>query len=228
MTAKFPGKQLHFSQPAVQDKKPLTEVRMEGHQGSAHHSWHCQNKVRTSRLRLLHESTLNLGDTAPCYTTTHHQSYSGRSADGRPLIFHLRDPSVPSQHQTGLDLSDITAPPLCPLQSHTKELHGPKHVAKRTDPKEENWARYRSGRAIRELTSPQDASGYQSIYKAEHTLPVPAGSPQLAGGRPTQWHQHNILTGELRQAAGPRTRSGDEPLRAARRWETDCCALRLY
>ncbi|XP_044037544.1 uncharacterized protein LOC122869056 isoform X2 [Siniperca chuatsi] len=168
--------------------------RMDGDQRLAHRGWQCQSKVKTSRPRHLHQSTLNLGDTAPCYTTTHNQSYSGRSTDGRPLIFHLRDPSFPSQHQTRLDLSHNTAPPQCPLQSHTKEVHRPKHVTPRTDPKVENWARYRSGQAVREITNPQDPSEYWTTYKTEHTHPVTDGSAHLAGGRPTQWHQHNILT----------------------------------
>lgn len=56
------------------------------------------------------------------------QSYSGRSADGRPLVFHLRDPSFPSQHQTRLDLSNSTTELQGPLQSHSKEVHGPKHI----------------------------------------------------------------------------------------------------
>ncbi|XP_078126697.1 uncharacterized protein LOC144530816 isoform X2 [Sander vitreus] len=204
---------------------------MNGDQRLAHHGWQCRRKAKNSRARHLHQSTLNLGDTAPSYTTTHNQSYSGRSADGRPLIFHLRDPSFPSQHRTQLDLSNISTPLQCPLQSHTKDVHRPKHITPRTDPKVENWARYRSGQAVREITNPQAPSHFWTTYKAGYTPPVTDSSPQLAGGRPTQWHQHNILTGEQRQTNGPgepRRRSRDKLLWAARRWETDCSALRLY
>lgn len=70
-------------------------------------------------------------------------------------------------------------------------------LLQRTDPKLENWARYRSGKAVREITNPRDPTEYWTTYKTEHTLPVTDGSPQLAGGRPTQWHQHNILTGSV-------------------------------
>ena len=57
------------------------------------------------------------------------QSYSGESAGGRPLIFHLRDPSFPSQHRNRLDLSTALQGPLQgPLQSHSADVHGPKHI----------------------------------------------------------------------------------------------------
>ncbi|XP_042360274.1 uncharacterized protein LOC121956205 [Plectropomus leopardus] len=203
----------------------------DGDQSLTHNCCRCHNKAKKSRLRHLHESTLNLGDMAPCYTTTHKQNYSGRSADGRPLIFYLRDPSFPSQHQSQLDLSNDTSPLQCPLQSHTRDVHRPMHTAPRANPKLENWTRYRSGQDVREITNPQDPSEYWTTYKTEHKLQVTDGSPKLAGGRPTQWHQHNILTGEQKQTEGPGRpirRSRDELLRAARRWETDCCALRLY
>lgn len=114
------------------------------------------SKTKTYRPRHLHQSTLTLGDTAPCYTTTHTQvsphhiytsvnrrmaqrasvtspvcplcqSYSGLSADGRPLIFHLRDPGFPSQHHNCLDLSNVTALQ-CPQLSHTKDVHRPQHI----------------------------------------------------------------------------------------------------
>lgn len=127
---------------------------MESDQRFAHHGRHCQAKPKKVRPRHLHQSTLHFGETAPCYITTHNQvpgnslwsqmmsslccglilspgvcqSYSGRSADGRPLHFHLRDPSFPSQHQTWLDLSDITAPLQWPLRSLTKEVHGHEQI----------------------------------------------------------------------------------------------------
>ncbi|XP_030262732.1 uncharacterized protein LOC115575075 [Sparus aurata] len=192
-----------------------------------HNRCRCQSKGKISSPRHLHQSTIDFGDTAPCYTTTHNQSYSGRSSDGRPLIFHLRDPSFPSQHRARLDLRTNTDP----LQSHSQQVHEPEHVTARTDSKKENWARYCSGQAVREITNPQGPSEYWTTHRTEHTLPVTDGSPQLAGGRPTQWHHHNILTGEQRQTAGPGNpsrRSRDRLLWAARRWETDCCSLRLY
>ncbi|XP_073350530.1 uncharacterized protein [Pagrus major] len=195
------------------------------------HSCRCQSKAKITRPRHLHQSTIHLGDMAPCYTTTHNQSYSGRSSDGRPVIFYLRDPSFPSQHHAHLDLSDSTDPPQSQLQSHSKEVHGPKRITARTDPKKENWARYHSGQAVREITNSQDPPEYRTTHRTEHTLPVTDGSPRLAGGRPTQWHHHNILTGEQRQTAGPGSpsrRSRDRLLWTVRRWETDCCSLRLY
>ncbi|XP_010734767.3 uncharacterized protein LOC109136689 isoform X1 [Larimichthys crocea] len=209
----------------------------------AHRGCRCQSKVKNSRPRHLHQSTLHLGDTAPCYSTTHHQTYSGRSASGRPLIFRLRDPSFPSQHHTRLDLSNNTSTPLeAPLLSHSQDVHRPKSITTRIKTKEENWAQYRSGQAVREITNPQDLSEYWTSYKTAHSLPVTEDSPQLAGGKPTQWHQHNILTGspcmvlevltgEQRQMAGPgkpSRRSRDKLLWATRCRETDCSALRLY
>lgn len=57
------------------------------------------------------------------------QTYSGRSASGRPLIFRLRDPSFPSQHHTRLDLSNNTSTPLeAPLLSHSQDVHRPKSI----------------------------------------------------------------------------------------------------
>lgn len=127
---------------------------MESDRKFSHHGCHCQAKPKKVRPRHLHQSTLHFGETAPCYITTHSQvpanslwsqmipkssfcsglilsprvcqSYSGRSADGRPLQFHLRDPSFPSQHRTWLNLSDITMPLQWPPQSVTKEVHGHK------------------------------------------------------------------------------------------------------
>ncbi|XP_026206005.1 uncharacterized protein LOC113155457 [Anabas testudineus] len=198
--------------------------------GLAHGCRWCKNKTKKSRPRHLHQSTLNLGDTAPCYITTHDQSFSGRSADGRPLTFLLRPPSFPSQHQTHLDLSNNIAPLQCPPLSHSQEVHRPIHTAPRANLNVENWIRYRSGQTVREITNPQDLSEYWTTYKTDHRSPVTNISSQLAG-RPTQWHQHDILTGEQRQAAGPgkpSRQSRDRLLWATRQWETDCSALRLY
>ncbi|XP_026180194.1 uncharacterized protein LOC113140539 [Mastacembelus armatus] len=221
---------------------------LNGNQTLNHCSRHFQSKAKNSRPRHLHQSTLNLGDTAPCYTTIHSQSYSGRSTDGRPLIFHLRDPSFPSQHHTCLDLSNSLTPLQFPLLSHTKEVHSPKHITPRVDLKVENWTRYHSGQTVRELTNPQNPSEYWTTYKTNHTPPGTGSLPQLASGTPTQWHQHDILTGsiysaelytsrnkkkfgEKKQAAGPgkpRRQSRDKLLWATRRWEMDYSALRLY
>lgn len=65
------------------------------------------------------------------------------------------------------------------------------------DQKVESWARYRSGRDVRELLHPEEPSQHQTSYETEHTLPVTDSSSHRAGGRPTQWHQHNILTGRV-------------------------------
>ncbi|XP_040927689.1 uncharacterized protein LOC114859845 isoform X2 [Betta splendens] len=190
-------------------------------QSFTHWCQRCQRKAKKSRPRLLHESTLNLGDTVICYNTTHNQSYSGRSADGRPLDFHLKDPSFPSQHLSHVDLSDNSTPLQCPLLSHTQE---------RSSLNTKEWMQRHSGQAVRELTNPQGVSEYWTTYNTEHTPPVTNVLPRLAG-KPIQWHQHDILTGEQRQTVAlrkPRRQAGDKLLWAARRWETDCTALRLY
>lgn len=48
-------------------------ILMNGDQSLTHCCRRCQNKAKKSRPRHLHQSTLNLGDTAPCYITTHSQ-----------------------------------------------------------------------------------------------------------------------------------------------------------
>ncbi|KAK5855778.1 hypothetical protein PBY51_007420 [Eleginops maclovinus] len=201
-----------------------------------HHGRHCQSKSKICRRRTLHQSTLDLGDTAPCYTTTHSQSYSGVSADGHPLIFHLRDPSFPSQHWTRLELSTssnaLQGPLQGPLQSHSADVHGPKHITLRTDQRELNWVRYLSGWVVRDITNPQSPSESWTSHRAGHTLPAAEEPCLQAGGRATQWHQHNILTGEPRQQAGGQRgafkRRRDELLWMTRPRETDCTAFRLY
>lgn len=67
-------------------------------------------------------------DSSPSLSSSPGQSYSGRSADGRPLVFRLRDPSFPSQHRSQLDLRDNTMPPQSVLQSHSKEVYALQHV----------------------------------------------------------------------------------------------------
>ncbi|KAK2832954.1 hypothetical protein Q5P01_016843 [Channa striata] len=204
---------------------------LSGNQSLTRSCQQCQNKAKNTRPRHLHQSTLNLGDTAPCFTTTHTQSYSGRSADGCPLIFHLRDPSFPSQHHPHLDLCDNLTPLQRPPLTHSTEVYRPHHITPRPDLKGENWARYRSGQAVREVTNPQDPPEYWTTYTTDHSSTVTNVPTQLAGGRPTEWHQHNILTGEPRQTAVSRKhyrKTRDKLLWAARRWERDCSALRLY
>ncbi|XP_035471853.1 uncharacterized protein LOC118289169 isoform X1 [Scophthalmus maximus] len=194
----------------------------------------CHSKAKTLGVRRLHQTTLSLGDTEACYTTTHTESFSGRSSDGRPLTFHLRDASFPSQHHTrdtGSSSSVIT--PLAPPPvSHTTDVHGPKHVTPRANTRTHNWARYCSGRAVRDITNPQEPSQHRTTYTHVHALLVDDGSTQRpVGGTATQWHRHNILTGEQNPASAP-SRSNrlcrDELLWAARPWETDCTALRLH
>lgn len=58
----------------------------------------------------------------------------------------------------------------------------------------ENWARYRSGRAARELTHPDGPSEMRTSYSLTHTAPV-TDQQQQPFGRQTRRHQHNILTG---------------------------------
>lgn len=67
-------------------------------------------------------------DSSPSLSSSPGQSYSGRSADGHPLVFRLRDPSFPSQHRSQLDLRDNSMPPQSVLQSHSKEVYAPQHV----------------------------------------------------------------------------------------------------
>ena len=38
-----------------------------------HNSCRCQSKAKISSPRHLHQSTIDFGDMAPCYTTTHNQ-----------------------------------------------------------------------------------------------------------------------------------------------------------
>lgn len=79
--------------------------------------------------------------------------------------------------------------------SHYKSNHV-SVLLQRTDQRKENWARYRSGQAVREITNPQPTESWSS-YRAGHTLPAPE-EPCLQAGRATQWHQHNLLTGAVR------------------------------
>ncbi|KAJ7992060.1 hypothetical protein DPEC_G00274650 [Dallia pectoralis] len=182
--------------------------------------------------RRMHQSTLTLGDPQACgrgYTTTHTESYSGRAADGQPLVFFLRDPAYPSQHVTQRHLSDRSTNQ---TQTHSREVHGPKdvipfNVLHRLG--QNNLSRNREGVAMRKVTNPNEPTLYWTTYCSEHRGSRPA--PSSSNGRPTNWHQHNILTGEARSPAGPgkaRRPSLERVLWATRRRETECCALRLY
>lgn len=72
----------------------------------------------------------------------------------------------------------------------------------RVDPKLENWARYDSSRAIRDLINHHQhhPSERRSTYRTEHTSPEFNGSSLQASGRQTQWHQHDILTGNTHRS----------------------------
>lgn len=67
----------------------------------------------------------------------------------------------------------------------------------RVDPKLENWTRYNSSRAIRELISQHQhhPPECQSTYRTEHPTPEFDGLSLQASGRQTQRHRHDILTG---------------------------------
>lgn len=65
----------------------------------------------------------------------------------------------------------------------------------RINPADENWTRYQSGRAARELTNPDGPSENRTSYSLTHTAPVRQQQQQQPYGRQTQWHRHNILTG---------------------------------
>ncbi|XP_062337625.1 uncharacterized protein LOC134036628 isoform X2 [Osmerus eperlanus] len=182
--------------------------------------------------RLMHQTTLSLGDqtSGTCYTTTHSQSYSGRSANGQVLLFFPRDPSCASQHSAQLDLSNT--PSTSRPQTHSRSAHGPKDVV----PSDvlhglgrRNRSRNREGAAMMAVTNPREPTCYWTTYRSEHMCEDPPRPSQRRMGRPTQWHQHDIVTGEARGQGVPvkTRRSGDRVLWAARRWETDCCAYRL-
>ena len=64
-----------------QDKKRSPEkLDMDSDQRLSRHGQHCHHKAENSRLRHLHQSTLSLGDAAPCYTTTHTQVSDHRTS----------------------------------------------------------------------------------------------------------------------------------------------------
>ncbi|XP_046894488.1 uncharacterized protein LOC124479675 isoform X2 [Hypomesus transpacificus] len=182
--------------------------------------------------RLMHQTTLSLGDqtSGTCYTTTHSQSYSGRSANGQVLLFFPRDPSCASQHSAQLDLSN--APSTSRPQTHSRSVHSPKDVV----PSDvlhglgrRNRSRNREGVAMMAVTNPREPTCYWTTYRSEHACVEPPRPSQRCLGKPTLWHQHDIVTGEARGQGVPvkTRRSGDRALWAARRWETDCCAYRL-
>lgn len=67
----------------------------------------------------------------------------------------------------------------------------------RVDPRLEFWTLYKSSRAIRELISHHQhhPPEHQSTYRTEHATPEFDDSSLQASGRQTQWHRHDILTG---------------------------------
>ncbi|XP_031677644.1 uncharacterized protein LOC109883947 isoform X2 [Oncorhynchus kisutch] len=148
--------------------------------------------------RLMHQSTLSLGDpqgSGTSYTTTHTQSYCGREADGQPLVFFPQDPAYPSQHTSQLNLSHTST---SQSQTHSRDIHNPKdiipfNVLHRLG--QSNWSRNREGVAMREVTNPKEPTPYWTTYRSEHRSPSPFPSPHDPTGRPTLWHQHDILTG---------------------------------
>ncbi|KAL0992592.1 hypothetical protein UPYG_G00095490 [Umbra pygmaea] len=181
--------------------------------------------------RLMHQSTLTLGSPLACegsYTTTHTESFRGRAADGQPLIFHLRVPDYTSQHATQLKLNDRWT---TKSQTHSRDVYAPKEVIPYNVLHSlglNNRSRNRDGVAMREVTNPHEPTPYLTTYCSEHVGLSPA--PSRCTGRPTIWHQHDILTGEVKSPAGPgkaRRPSLERVLWATRRWENDCCSLQL-
>ncbi|KAL4659046.1 hypothetical protein GN956_G3419 [Arapaima gigas] len=183
--------------------------------------------------RPMHQSTLSLGcpSSHSCYITTHARSYSRRGEDGRPRRFFYRDAPFPSQHLSSLELSHM-AP--VHVESHTRDVHGPKDVIPPHILHElglRNRKQNQLGLVMKEVANPPKPTTYQTTYRTDHGDPSHGTSCARSTGLPTRWHCHDILTGEERRPAGPgepRRRSGDHVLWATRRWETDCCALRLY
>ncbi|XP_018612653.1 uncharacterized protein LOC108937309 [Scleropages formosus] len=183
--------------------------------------------------RPMHQSTLTLGcpSAHPCYATTHARSYSRRGEDGRPLCFYYRDAPFPSQHLSSLKLSHMVP---VDAESHTRDIHGPKDIVPHHVLHElglRNRKRNQLGQVMREVANPSEPTLYQTTYRSNHSHLSHTATRDHSTGLPTRWHCHDILTGEERRPAGPgepRRRSRDHMLWAARRWETDCCALRLY
>nr|XP_015215670.1 PREDICTED: uncharacterized protein LOC107079020 [Lepisosteus oculatus] len=183
--------------------------------------------------RPMHRSTLQLGgrlsDTS--YVTTHAHYYSGRDGHGH-LSAVPRAAQYPSQHHGTLDLSHSA---LERCQSHSRDAFGPKE----TTPHyvlHENGVRNRShsqnGLGMSEVTNPPATRrDYSTTYRTAHCRAAPQPVSARSTGLPTHWHNYNIITGEEQLPAVPghrRRRAGDRVLWESRRWESDCCSLRLY
>ncbi|KAF4093217.1 hypothetical protein AMELA_G00029780 [Ameiurus melas] len=186
--------------------------------------------------RRMHQTTFSLGDQTPRYSTTHTESFSCRRDDGRPLVFHLTDPSYPSQHRSGLVLKNISKGPSF-SSTHSRDVHSPKDITPHDllrSLRARNWTRNREGLAMKEVTNPPEDTSYRSSYGSDHcdaAAAAASGQSERASGRPTRWHRHDILTGEERPPAGPREpkkKCVEGQISAARRWENDCTSLRLY
>ncbi|KAF7697706.1 hypothetical protein HF521_004216 [Silurus meridionalis] len=183
--------------------------------------------------RPLHQTTFSLGDQKPSYSTTHIESFCGRSKDAQPLVFYLRDPSYPSQHQCKLDLRNISKGSTL-SSTHSRDIHCPKDI---TPPdilralRDRNRALNRQSQAMKEVTNPPGGATYRSSYRSDHCAAETSLQDQQASGQATCWHRHDILTGEERPPAGPRELKKKHvvsKMGASRRREDDCTALRLY
>ncbi|KAL7850168.1 hypothetical protein SRHO_G00195170 [Serrasalmus rhombeus] len=176
--------------------------------------------------RSLHQSTISFGDqTKTSYSTTHTESFSGRSCDGQPLIFQQKSAG-------SVDLSTPTGSSYG--STHSRDVHSPKDVMPqsvlrdvRTRNRIHNW----EGLIMKEITNPLEATPYRSSYHTEHCSPAASAQPTGAAGQAALWHQHNILTGEDGGPVGPgnpRRQSRERLLWAARCRETDRLSLCLY
>ncbi|TSQ24009.1 hypothetical protein Baya_11576 [Bagarius yarrelli] len=151
--------------------------------------------------------------------------------DGQPLVFFLRDPCYPSQHHCRLDLGNDSRD-VSFSSTHSRDVHSPKAVTPHyvlRGLRTRNWTRNREGLAMKEVTNPPEDTAYRSSYRSEHCA-AETRSEQMSG-RPTHWHQHDIITGK-KKAPGvpedPRRKRLESEICAARPWKSDCTSLRLY
>ncbi|XP_060748510.1 uncharacterized protein LOC132861140 [Tachysurus vachellii] len=193
------------------------------------------SKSKRCNVRPMHQTTLCLGDQTPCYSTTHSQSFCGRRDDGQPLVFLLRDPCYPSQHHCSLHLRNISEGISSFSSTHSRDVHSLKDV---TPPdvlrslRTRNWTRNCEGLAMKEVTTPPEETVYSSLYRSDYCAAETSARCQQASGRPSDWHRHNILTGEESAPAGPprepKRNRVEMEIFPARRWDSDCTSLRLY
>ncbi|XP_062875160.1 uncharacterized protein LOC134336347 isoform X2 [Trichomycterus rosablanca] len=181
----------------------------------------------------MHRTTFSLGDHTTTYSTIHTESFSGRSRDGQPLVFLLRDPKYPSQHYYSLDLSNVPKGPSYTL-THSREVHDHKEVTPHDvlqRLRTRNWMHNCEGLAVKEVANPPEDTPYRSFYHSDHCIQSASTRPANASGQPTHWHHHDIITGEEKAPAGPGKPgkvSLEKRIWPVRRWETDCTGLRLY